>query len=166
MLHSPGVVVGNDTGGRTRRRARGVAVNATALRQARIDARLSLAQVAGTTVTKQAVHLFETGRARPTMATLRVIVERLGNISMEAALADATEHRLAELDEQRRHDELGRLDRQPARGVTLFRRARRLLLRVSERALAAEAMDWEAAGLYLLQDVTAVDVGLQALERY
>jgi len=144
-------------------------------------------------MSKQAVHLFETGRARPTMATLRLIVERLGNISMDVALADTTEHRLAELDEQQRFDELGRharrllrelntprrvraiatfyaaksmLNREPSRALALFRRARRQLLRVSERPLAAESLDWEAAALYLLQDVSAVEVGLQALDRY
>src|SRR5439155_9924116 len=99
------------------RKPRGVAVNAPALKQARVNARLSLAQVAGDSMTKQAVHLFETGRARPTMANLRLIVERLGNISMDAALAEATEHRLAELDEQQRYDELGVLARRLLREV-------------------------------------------------
>lgn len=168
-------------------------VDAAALKQARIDARLSLAQVAGDSMTRQAVHLFETGRARPTLAKLRLIVERLGNITMEAALVSATEHRLAELDLRQRHDELGALarrllrvrglsrrtraiagfytgrailNREPARAVTVFRRAGQQLTRVSEWALAAEAMDWEAAARYLLQDVTALDVGLAALELY
>ena len=58
-------------------------------------------------MTRQAVHLFETGRARPTLVKLRQIVERLGNISIEAALADVDENRLAELDEQQRFSELG-----------------------------------------------------------
>jgi tetratricopeptide (TPR) repeat protein len=170
-----------------------VAVNAAALKQARIDARLSLADVAGDSMTKQAVHLFETGRARPTLAKLQLIVQRLGNISIETALAEAGEHRLAELDEQQRFDELGALaarllrdvnspkstravatyyaakavlNRAPARALGLLRRARRLLLRVGEPHLAAEAMDWEAAALYLMQDASAAEVGRQALERY
>lgn len=144
-------------------------------------------------MTKQAVHLFETGGARPTLAKLRHIVERLGNISLEAALADDSEHRLAELDAQQRSDELEALARRllsslsisrrtravatyyagkavvnqaPGRAVTLLRRARRQLLRLGEPALAAEAMDWEAAALYLMHDVTAVEVGREALERY
>lgn len=156
-------------------------------------ARLSLAQVADGFLTKQAVHLFETGRARPTMATLRKIVERLGNITMETALAVDAGERLAELDVQQRYDELGVLagrllrdltsgrrtrafatfyagkavlNTDPMGALALFRRARRQLVRVSERSLAAEAMDWEAAALYLMQDVTAIDVGLQALEQY
>ena len=170
-----------------------MAVNAAALKSARLDAHLSLAEVAGDSMTKQAVHLFETGRARPTLAKLRLILERLGNISMETALADVSEHRLAELDEQQRFEELGRvatqllrevnctkrtravatyyagkavLNQAPGRALALFRRARRLLLRVTEPHLASEAMDWEAAALYLLQDATAADVGLQALESY
>jgi tetratricopeptide (TPR) repeat protein len=158
-----------------------------------MDAGLSLADVAGESMTKQAVHLFESGRARPTLEKLRLIVERLGNITLQAALADASEHRMAELDEQQRHEELGQVARQvirevnstrrmravatlfagkailnqePARAVDLFRRARRLLERASDPWLAAEAMDWEAAGLYLLQDPSAAEVGWQALERY
>lgn len=168
-------------------------MNAEALKRARVSAGLSLAEVAGDSMTKQAVHLFETGRARPTMARLRQIVARLGNISMESALADVSEQRLAELDQRQQFRELGELASQhlhdlnspkrtraiatfyaakavlsqaPGRAVVLFRRARRLLLRVTEPLLAAEAMDWEAAALYLLQDPGAADVGRQALERY
>jgi tetratricopeptide (TPR) repeat protein len=170
-----------------------VAVNAAALKRARLDARLSLAEVAGDSMTRQAVHLFETGRARPTLAKLRLIVERLGNISVETALADASQHRLAELDERQQFQELGVLAAQllrdlnstkrtraiatyyagkavlnqaPSRALELFRRARRLLMRVAERLLAAEAMDWEAAALYLLQDASAAEVGRRALELY
>jgi tetratricopeptide (TPR) repeat protein len=170
-----------------------VAVNAAALKQARLDAGLSLADVAGESMTKQAVHLFETGRARPTLVKLQRIVERLGNTSIDAVLADTSEDRLAELDQRQAFDELGELATQflhdinstkrtralatyyagkavvnqaPARALVLFRRARRLLLRVAEPCLAAEAMDWEAAALYLMQDAAALDVGRQALERY
>jgi tetratricopeptide (TPR) repeat protein len=170
-----------------------VAVNAAALKRARVDARLSLAEVAGDSMSKQAVHLFETGRARPTLAKLRLIVERLGNISVETALADTSPHHLAELDERQQFQELGVLAAQilrdvnstkrtravatyyagkavlnqaPSRALELFRRARRLLARVAEPLLAAEAMDWEAAALYLQQDASAAEVGRQALERY
>ena len=61
--------------GGKRQRPRGVAVNASALKRARLDAHLSLADVAGESMTKQAVHLFETGRARPSLDKLRLIVE-------------------------------------------------------------------------------------------
>ena len=170
-----------------------MAINAAALKRARVESGLSLAEVAGDSMTRQAVHLFETGRARPTLDKLRLIVERLGNISIESALADVSEDGLAELDAQQRFDELDELaaqllhdlnttkrtralatyyagkavlNRAPARALVLFRRARRLLLRVAEPLLAAEAMDWEAAALYLLQDVSATGVGREALERY
>jgi tetratricopeptide (TPR) repeat protein len=170
-----------------------VAVNAEALRKARLAAHLTLAQVASGAISKQAVHQFETGLARPTLDTLRTIVERLGNISMDAVLAAGGEDQLAELDAQQRFHELGALARRllrelnvtrrtravatfylgratlqtaPRQAVALFRRAQRLLVRASEPTLAAEAMDWEAAALYLAQDVGAVTVGLQALERY
>src|SRR5215472_1558193 len=183
---------GGGHGGRERR-PRGVAVNAAALKHARLAAGLSLAELAGDSMSKQAVHLFETGRARPTLAKLRLIVDRLGNTSIESVLADDSEDRMAELDEQQAFDELGELasqflhdinctkrtralatyyagkavlNRAPARALVLFRRARRLLLRVAEPLLAAEAMDWEAAALYLLQDVSATGVGREALERY
>lgn len=178
---------------RRARRPRGVAINAAALRRARIDAGLTLAEVAGDAMSKQAVHLFETGRARPTLDKLRAIVERLGNTHVDAVLYRDAEHRMVELDEQDRHQDLVRLARQtlrqvgsatraramanyylgrsvldgsPGQALTLFRRARRQFLRVGERSLAAEAMDWEAAARYLLQDPGAVGVGEQALELY
>jgi tetratricopeptide (TPR) repeat protein len=170
-----------------------VAINAAALKRARVESGLSLSEVAGDSMTRQAVHLFETGRTRPTLDKLRYIVERLGNISIESALADVSEEGLADLDAQQRFGELDELASQllhdvnstkrtrafatyysgkavlnkaPARALVLFRRARRLLLRVAEPLLAAEAMDWEAAALYLLQDVSATGVGREALERY
>jgi len=170
-----------------------VAINADVLRQARLDAGLSLADVAVGSMSKQAVHLFETGRARPTMARLQAVVERLGNVTMEAVLADTTEGRMARLEQQQRYAELEVLARRvlresgstkraravasyhagraivnqsPRQAIVLFRRAQRQLTRVGERRLAAEAMDWEAGALYLLQDPSALDTGLRALERY
>jgi tetratricopeptide (TPR) repeat protein len=56
----------------------GIEVDPAALRQARLNAGLSLAQVAGPDLTRQAVHLIEKGKARPTLRTLRVIARRLG----------------------------------------------------------------------------------------
>lgn len=174
-------------------RHRGVAINAAALRRARIDAHMSLADVAGESMTKQAVHLYETGRARPTLAKLQLIVERLGNTSVGAILADSDERRMVELDEQRQYRELGvlaramlrelnstkrmravatyyagrsALNQAPTRALALFRRARRLLQRVGDQGLAVEAMDWEGVALHLLHDASAVEVGQQALDRY
>jgi len=55
-----------------------VEVDTAALRRARLDAGLSLAQVAGPDLTRQAVHLIETGKVRPTRRSLHIIAERLG----------------------------------------------------------------------------------------
>jgi tetratricopeptide (TPR) repeat protein len=48
------------------------------VRQARLDARLTLAQVAGSDVSRQAIHLVETGKARPSAAVLELIAQRTG----------------------------------------------------------------------------------------
>lgn len=70
------------------RPSRGVTIDSDALRRARAQAGLSLAQVAaGLPITRQAVQLYESGKARPRMATLRLIAERL-NTPVEALMAD------------------------------------------------------------------------------
>ena len=61
-----------------RGRLSGIAVDSRALRRARLEAGLTLAQVAGSEVTRQAVHQVETGRARPSLRTLEAIAGRLG----------------------------------------------------------------------------------------
>jgi len=63
--------------GRPRGRLNGVDVKPELLRHARKRAGLSLAQVAGGDLTRQAVHLIETGRVRPSMNSLRIIASRL-----------------------------------------------------------------------------------------
>ncbi len=63
--------------GRPRGRLNGVDVKPDVLRHARQRAGLSLAQVAGQELTRQAVHLIETGKVRPSMNSLRVITARL-----------------------------------------------------------------------------------------
>src|SRR5215470_14806692 len=63
---------------RARGRLSGVDINPEVLRQARVAAGLSLAQVGGTELTRQAVHLIETGKVRPSMRSLRVLASRLG----------------------------------------------------------------------------------------
>src|SRR5215472_7168335 len=61
-----------------RRRPKGIAVRPEAVRQARLDAGLSLADLAGGQVTRAAIHLVETGRMRPSMRTLQLIAQRTG----------------------------------------------------------------------------------------
>jgi tetratricopeptide (TPR) repeat protein/DNA-binding XRE family transcriptional regulator len=63
----------------TRRpRPAGVDVRPEAVRQARIEAGLSLADVAGQEVTRAAIHLIETGKSRPSMDTLALVAKRTG----------------------------------------------------------------------------------------
>jgi tetratricopeptide (TPR) repeat protein len=51
----------------------GVAVREGSVRQARMEAHLSLAQVAAGQVSRTAIHLIENGRVKPSLETLRVI---------------------------------------------------------------------------------------------
>jgi tetratricopeptide (TPR) repeat protein len=74
---------------RARGRLAGVDINPEALRQARVAAGLSLAQVGGMELTRQAVHLIETGKVRPSMRSLRVLANRLG-VSVTSLLAPTT----------------------------------------------------------------------------
>ena len=70
---------------RPRGRPTGVDIKAEVLQQARARAHLSLAKVGGNELTRQAVHLIETGQVRPSMHTLRVITDRLA-IPIDAVL--------------------------------------------------------------------------------
>ena len=66
-----------DSNGR-RRRLPGVDVRPGAVKQARQESALSLAELAGGRVTRAAIHLIETGRSRPSMPVLEMIAERTG----------------------------------------------------------------------------------------
>jgi tetratricopeptide (TPR) repeat protein len=59
--------------GKHRGRRKGVEVREGSVRQARQEAHLSLAQVAGQTISRTAIHLIETGRSRPSLETLELI---------------------------------------------------------------------------------------------
>ncbi len=61
-----------------RRRLPGVDVRPGSVRQARLEAGLSLAELAGGRVTRAAIHLIETGRSRPSMPVLEMIADRTG----------------------------------------------------------------------------------------
>ncbi len=62
----------------SRTRRKGVEIRPGSVREARLEAGLSLAQVAGQEVTRAAIHLIEGGRARPSLATLELIARRTG----------------------------------------------------------------------------------------
>ena len=87
--------------GRPRGRLNGVDIKPDVLRLARARAGLSLAQVAGGELTRQAVHLIETGKVRPSMNSLRAITGRLA-VPIQAVLAQPqmapeSDHEVGEL---------------------------------------------------------------------
>ena len=172
------------------------------MRRARLEAGLSLAQVAGQDLTRQAVHLIETGKARPSRRTLAIIARRL-RMPMSAFLTNAdrgtarpVEARLIELEQRcqtrelRPALELGlELLKEPLVGkaratahyyvgqilVRLYRpdealphlrEARALFESAEDPWLAADTMDWEAGALYLKEDLRALAVTEEALQRY
>lgn len=60
------------------RKPKGIAIRPDAVRQARLEKGLSLAEVAGSEITRAAVHLVESGKMRPSMRTLQLIAQRTG----------------------------------------------------------------------------------------
>src|SRR5258708_14991422 len=69
--------IGKASSGRRGRR-RGVEIKPGTVKQARAEAGLSLAQVAGDEISRTAIYFGETGKAKPSMETLRLIAERRG----------------------------------------------------------------------------------------
>jgi tetratricopeptide (TPR) repeat protein len=63
---------------RGRRRLPGIDIRPGSVKAARLEAGLSLAQVAGSQLTRAAIYLVETGRARPSRRTLKLISARTG----------------------------------------------------------------------------------------
>ncbi len=58
------------------RKGRGVDVDPAKLREARLAAGLSMAELAGTELSRASIHLYETGRARPSRRSLELIAAR------------------------------------------------------------------------------------------
>jgi transcriptional regulator with XRE-family HTH domain len=56
----------------------GILVDPDRVRQARLDAGLSLAEVAGEDVSRTHIHLIEHGRSRPSRRVIELIAERTG----------------------------------------------------------------------------------------
>jgi len=102
---------------------RGVDIKAGVLRQARARAQLSLAQVGGNELTRQAVHLIETGKVRPSMRSLRGITDRLA-IPIDAVLI-GPRGSWGELDEL--IEEFAREDHDLSRVVDALPRARTMV---------------------------------------
>jgi tetratricopeptide (TPR) repeat protein/DNA-binding XRE family transcriptional regulator len=68
---------GRATSGRRGRRV-GVEIKAGTVKQARLEAGLSLGQVAGTEISRTAIYFVETGKAKPSIETLKLIAARTG----------------------------------------------------------------------------------------
>lgn len=68
---------GKAASGRRGRRV-GVDIKPGAVKQARTEAGLSLGQVAGDAISRTAIYFVETGKAKPSMETLKLIAERTG----------------------------------------------------------------------------------------
>src|SRR5579859_1532729 len=73
-----------------RGRRRGVEIRPGSAKQARLEAGLSLGQVAGDQISRTAIFFVKTGKAKPSMETLRLIAERTGR-PLEFFLAQPAE---------------------------------------------------------------------------
>ncbi|HKW60457.1 MAG TPA: helix-turn-helix transcriptional regulator, partial [Candidatus Dormibacteraeota bacterium] len=62
--------------GRRRGRRRGVEIRPGSVKQARAEARMSLGQIAQSDISRTAIYFVETGKAKPSMETLRLIATR------------------------------------------------------------------------------------------
>src|SRR5437867_13275868 len=67
---------GKATSGRRRGRRRGVEIRPGSVKQARQESGLSLGQVARSDLSRTAIYFVETGKAKPSIETLRLIAER------------------------------------------------------------------------------------------
>jgi len=95
--------VATDALPKTRRRLPGVTLRPGAVKQARKDAGLSLAQVGKGHVTAPAIYLIETGRTRPSLPTLEHIARRTGKpveffLAEPAGATDESQAKLLELE--------------------------------------------------------------------
>src|SRR5947208_16279364 len=105
-----------------RRRLPGVNLKQGVVKQARLEAGLSLAQLGKGHVTAPAIYLIETGRTRPSLPTLEHIARRTGR-PIEYFLADpggATDETLAGLIELEQLVAAGRNDEAAALGQRLL----------------------------------------------
>src|SRR5437660_2762346 len=100
---------------RRKGRLRGVEVRPGSVKEARLEAGLTMAALAGTQLTRAAIHLIEAGKVKPSLPTLQLIARRTRK-PLEHFLADPSvavdaiqvQERLAELQllsAQRRSDE-------------------------------------------------------------
>jgi len=91
-----------------RQRLPGVDIRPGAVKQARSETGLSLADIAGGRVTRAAIHLIENGRSRPSMPVLEMIAERTGR-PVSWFLAPGGRKSAADLELEARISELEQL---------------------------------------------------------
>ena len=116
-----------------RRRLPGINLRPGAVKQARADAGLSLAQLGKGHVTAPAIYLIETGRTRPSLPTLEHIARRTGKpveffLADPVGAADDTQATLLELEalvaDGRKNDEIVLGTSMLERGTSAFRLGR------------------------------------------
>jgi tetratricopeptide (TPR) repeat protein len=80
QIHASAATPGRDEHAQSSRRGRraGVDIRPGSVKQARVEAGLSLGQVAAGSVSRTAIYYIETGKARPSMDTLSLIADRTG----------------------------------------------------------------------------------------
>lgn len=181
------------------RRLPGLDVWPGAIRQARAEAGLTLAQVAGGEVSRTAVHLAEVGKTRPTMPTIELIAARTGkpieyflvpakpngseasNLRLDTLRDLAAGERFEELRalaEKAKSEARGPIENawagfyigqadirlaNPRPALLELHDARRAFQAAGDEWMVVECMDWESAGLNLLEDACALGVAQAAL---
>lgn len=157
---------------------------------------MSLAQVGGTELTRQAVHLIETGKVRPSMQSLRVITSRLAVPIQIVLVRTYPSEDVRELETliqghhydrvlERGQEILKRTEADPAVALVHYylghalcqlgrpqlalqrlRLARELFESMGSEELVAETMDLEARALHNAEQPEALRVAEEALQRY
>jgi tetratricopeptide (TPR) repeat protein len=180
---------------RRRGRRRGIEIRAGSVKQARLEAGLSLGQVALGDISRTAIYFVETGKARPSIETLQLIatrtnkpmdffvgdtgdsaalaeVERLVSIGDNAAAVEAAEA-LLKRSSDARTVATARLSAapahirlgQPAEARALAAAARAHFESAGDVLMTAESIGWEAAGALMMQDPAALSLAREALAR-
>jgi tetratricopeptide (TPR) repeat protein/DNA-binding XRE family transcriptional regulator len=103
-----------------RRRPKGITIRPDAVREARLEKGLSLADVAGGDVTRAAIHLVETGKMRPSMRTLELIARRTGRPVSYFMTGRGSEEQRAACDELSRLVDCGKYREAVALGWRLL----------------------------------------------
>src|SRR6202171_4108874 len=152
-----------DSKSKYRGRRKGIPIREGSVRQARLEARLSLAQGAADQVSRTAVPHIENGRTKPTLETLRLIARQTRK-PIEYFLVGTDAH--SELT--RVYDELHQMERLTSArdyeavillGLSLLEKG------WGNEGAAFAALDWEASAWDLLEDARAIGLANQALER-